>query len=81
MTTTDTDIEALAERIIGCAIEVHRTLGPGLLECTGNACLLKWQPRISASVASGAFAWCTKASASVPGFSWIYWARAASSWS
>ena len=26
--------DPLTERIIGCAIEVHRTLGPGLLEST-----------------------------------------------
>jgi len=25
--------ELLTQRIIGCAIEVHRQLGPGLLEC------------------------------------------------
>ncbi len=28
------EINQLTERIIGCAIEVHRTLGPGLLELT-----------------------------------------------
>ncbi len=28
------DINSLTERIIGCAIEVHRELGPGLLEST-----------------------------------------------
>jgi GxxExxY protein len=28
----DTEINALTQKIIGCAIEVHRTLGPGLLE-------------------------------------------------
>lgn len=28
----DKDIEALAYRIIGCAIEVHREIGPGYLE-------------------------------------------------
>ena len=26
------DLEALKERVIACGIEVHRTLGPGLLE-------------------------------------------------
>ena len=26
------EVESLGNRIIGCAIEVHRTLGPGLLE-------------------------------------------------
>jgi GxxExxY protein len=27
-----TEINAISQRIIGCAIEVHRVLGPGLLE-------------------------------------------------
>ena len=31
----------LTEKIIGCAIEVHRYLGPGLLESTYEHCLLK----------------------------------------
>jgi len=29
----------LSNRVIGCAIEVHRTLGPGLLESTYEQCL------------------------------------------
>lgn len=29
----------LTARIIGCAIEVHRALGPGLLESASEACL------------------------------------------
>ena len=29
----------LTEKIIGCAIEVHRTLGPGLLESAYELCL------------------------------------------
>ena len=29
----------LTERVIGCAIEVHRVLGPGLLESTYQHCL------------------------------------------
>jgi GxxExxY protein len=33
--------EALTERIIGAAIEVHRALGPGLLESTYQACLAR----------------------------------------
>ncbi len=30
---------SLTEAVIGCAIEVHRTLGPGLLENTYEQCL------------------------------------------
>lgn len=30
---------ALAETVIGCAIKVHRTLGPGLLESAYERCL------------------------------------------
>lgn len=30
---------ALAKRVLGCAIEVHRQLGPGLLESTYESCL------------------------------------------
>jgi len=33
--------QALSRRIIGCAIEVHRTLGPGLLESAYRTCLLR----------------------------------------
>ena len=29
----------LAEKVIGCAIEVHRETGPGLLESTYEQCL------------------------------------------
>jgi GxxExxY protein len=31
----------LSHRVIGCAIEVHRELGPGLLESTYRDCLAK----------------------------------------
>ena len=31
--------DPLTEKIIGCAIELHRTLGPGLLEATYEAAL------------------------------------------
>ena len=31
--------DSLSERVIGCAMEVHRRLGPGLLESAYEACL------------------------------------------
>jgi GxxExxY protein len=34
-------INDLAYRIVGCAIEVHRHVGPGLLESIYHACLLE----------------------------------------
>jgi GxxExxY protein len=33
------DAEPFSRHVIGCAIEVHRTLGPGLLESIYEACL------------------------------------------
>lgn len=33
--------KALTRRIIGCAIEVHRALGPGLLESAYRGCLVR----------------------------------------
>jgi PD-(D/E)XK nuclease superfamily len=33
------DNDLLTQRIIGCAIEVHRTLGPGLLESAYEQCM------------------------------------------
>lgn len=35
------DINQLTELVIGCAIEVHRALGPGLLESTYEVCLCR----------------------------------------
>ena len=32
-------INKLTERVVGAAIEVHRALGPGLLESNYHACL------------------------------------------
>ncbi|MGD9782327.1 MAG: GxxExxY protein [Kiritimatiellia bacterium] len=32
--------DPLTERVIGCAIEIHRALGPGLLESTYQQCLI-----------------------------------------
>lgn len=34
-------VEGLTERVIRCAIEVHRVLGPGLLESPYRECLLR----------------------------------------
>ncbi|MDP8247923.1 MAG: GxxExxY protein [Candidatus Tritonobacter lacicola] len=33
--------EKLTQEVIGCAIEVHRVLGPGLLETTYEQCLAR----------------------------------------
>jgi len=33
------EFDDLSRRVIGCAIEVHRELGPGLLESTDRQCL------------------------------------------
>jgi GxxExxY protein len=33
------EFDSLSNRVIGCAIEVHRVLGPGLLESTYEQCL------------------------------------------
>ena len=33
------EFDALSNQVIGCAIEVHRELGPGLLESTYEQCL------------------------------------------
>ena len=33
------EFEILSKKILGCAIEVHRELGPGLLESTYEKCL------------------------------------------
>ena len=40
MTTTLEEIEELTEKVIGCAIEVHRILGPGLLESVYRECMI-----------------------------------------
>ena len=33
------EFDKLSNKIIGCALEVHRNLGPGLLESTYEQCL------------------------------------------
>lgn len=35
------EFDALSRRVIGCALEVHRALGPGLLESTYEQCLAR----------------------------------------
>ena len=37
--STKIELDELANRISGCAIEVHRHLGPGRLELTYEPCL------------------------------------------
>lgn len=33
------EFDQLSNRVIGCALQVHRTLGPGLLESTYEHCM------------------------------------------
>ena len=40
MTVDPTEVDRLTEAIIGRAIDVHRTLGPGLLESVYRECLM-----------------------------------------
>ena len=40
MTAAVEDLDSLSERVIGCAIAVHRSLGPGLLESIYRECLI-----------------------------------------
>ncbi|MCG6202400.1 GxxExxY protein [Psychromonas antarctica] len=34
------EVDILTQKVIGCAIEVHKTLGPGLLESSYESCLI-----------------------------------------
>ena len=40
MEHTDEQINDLTEKVIGCAIEVHRVMGPGLLESIYQGCFV-----------------------------------------
>jgi GxxExxY protein len=40
MGSHECDLDALTERVIGCGIAVHRSLGPGLLESIYRDCLM-----------------------------------------
>jgi GxxExxY protein len=40
MKRTAEEIDSLSENVIGCAIAVHRTLGPGLLESIYRECMI-----------------------------------------
>ena len=43
-------LNEITERIIGCAIKVHSTLGPGLLESTYEICLVHELQKIGLKV-------------------------------
>lgn len=49
---TKAEYNALTEKIIGAAIEVHRELGPGLLESVYEICLIKELKRCGLRVES-----------------------------
>ena len=53
MITDENVLEELRERIIGCAIEVHTELGPGLLESIYQECLIIALTEAGLRVASG----------------------------
>jgi GxxExxY protein len=46
------ELNEITEKIIGCAIKVHRALGPGLLESTYEVCLIHELNKIGLSVQS-----------------------------
>ena len=52
MFPSDEAIDATTEKVIACAIEVHRVLGPGLLESIYRDCLLIELKRVHLSVES-----------------------------
>lgn len=40
-TSMESEFDPLSRRVIGCAIEVHKKLGPGLLESVYEECLVR----------------------------------------
>ena len=50
--TTPVDLEDVTQTIIGCAIEVHRVLGPGLLESVYRECMTIEMTRVGLRVES-----------------------------
>ena len=44
MKRTEDDLNQISGSVIGCAIEVHRVLGPGLLESAYQQCMM-WELR------------------------------------
>lgn len=46
------ELNEITEKIIGCAIKVHRALGPGLLESTYEVCLIHELNKIGLSLQS-----------------------------
>lgn len=41
MSYTEDDYNALSQKIIGCCIEVHKELGPGLMESVYEICAVE----------------------------------------
>jgi GxxExxY protein len=52
---TQKSINQVSSKIIGCAIEVHRQLGPGLLESVYERCLITEMREIGLEVQSQVF--------------------------
>lgn len=46
------ELNKISETIIGCAIKVHKTLGPGLLESTYEVCLIHELKKVGLNVQS-----------------------------
>lgn len=46
----EVEFDELSNRVIGCAIEVHRELGPGLLESTYEQCLARELSRSNSNI-------------------------------